>query len=153
MRTSLLALALLLHAGSVLADDSRGGPAATVDAYHAALAAGDAAAAEALLAADAIVLESGGVESRDEYLAGHLAADIEFSRSVAQRRSDVRVVQAGDVAWVSATSRATGEFRGRAIRSTGAELIVLSRSADGWRIRAIHWSSHPSADAPAPGAQ
>jgi ketosteroid isomerase-like protein len=126
------------------------GPAAAVAAYHAALSAGDAAAAEALLAPDAIVLESGFVESRREYLAHHLAADVEFARAVAQTRSDERVVVDGDVAWVSASTRAEGTFRGRSVRSVGAELIVLARSADGWRIRAIHWSSHALKELPTP---
>ena len=153
MRTSIsLVLALLLHAAAAPASDSAAGPAAVAAAYYAALAAGDATAAEALLAEDAIVLESGVVESRAEYIAHHLAADIAFSRAVPQVRSDIHVVLAGDVAWVSARSRATGEFRGRTIRSAGAELIVLSRGADGWRIRAIHWSSHPVVDAPVHGA-
>ncbi|HEU4430074.1 MAG TPA: nuclear transport factor 2 family protein [Myxococcota bacterium] len=141
-RGALLA-AVLLGTGAIgAAGEDAPAPADVVAAFHAALAAGDAAAAEALLAPDAIVLESGHVESRSAYVAGHLAADIEFARAVAAKRSDVRVVQEGDVAWVSASSRAEGSFRGRAIRSRGAELIVLARGAQGWRIRAIHWSSH-----------
>ena len=59
---------------------------ATVTAFHAALAAGDSAAALALLAPDAVVLESGEVETRAEYAAHHLAADIEFSRAVPSQR-------------------------------------------------------------------
>jgi hypothetical protein len=31
-----------------------------------------------------------------------------------------------------------------------AELVVLSRSAGGWRIRAIHWSSRPRSSPGAP---
>jgi ketosteroid isomerase-like protein len=125
-------------------------PAAAVAAFHAALAAGDAASAEALLAQDVVVLESGFLESRADYLAHHLTADIEFARGVAQARSDERVVVDGDVAWVSARMRAEGVLRGRSVRSAGVELIVLARGANGWRIRAIHWSSHPLEEAPAP---
>lgn len=139
-----------------LADPSSD-PAAVVEAFHAALAAGDPGGAEALLAPDAIVLESGYVESRAEYVAHHLAADVEFARAVTQVRSDVRVVSAGDVAWVSARSKADGAMRGRRIHTTGAELMVLTRSGEGWRIRAIHWSSRertaaadPRTSAPGP---
>jgi ketosteroid isomerase-like protein len=117
-------------------------PGAVVESYYGALASGDAAAAEALLAPDAVVLESGYAETRAEYVAHHLAADIEFARAIAQQRDGMRVVTEGDVAWVSATSRADGEFRGKAVKSAGAELIVLSRAEGRWRIRAIHWSSH-----------
>jgi hypothetical protein len=34
-----------------------------------------------------------------------------------------------------------GTFQGRAVDLLGSELMVLSRSPDGWRIRAIGWSS------------
>jgi ketosteroid isomerase-like protein len=150
MRTLLASsFALIALISQARAEESALAPAAVVEAYHAALAAGDAAAAEALLAPDAIVLESGFVESRAEYLAHHLAADLEFARAAASTRGDVRVAQLGDVAWVSATSRAEGELRGRKIRSAGAELIVLSRAGAGWRIRAIHWSSRALKEEPA----
>ena len=116
--------------------------AATVSAYHRALETGDSSAALALLAPDAVVLESGGVEPREEYRAHHLAADIEFARGVPATRSLIRVMVAGDAGWASSTTSSKGTFRGRAIDSAGAELMVLSRGADGqWRIRAIHWSS------------
>jgi ketosteroid isomerase-like protein len=145
-------LVSLIAARAASADDlaASAAPASAVAAYYAALSAGAAAAAEALLAPDAIVLESGFVESRAEYVAQHLAADIEFARAVAQTRSDERVVVDGDVAWVSARTRAEGRLRGRSVRSAGAELIVLARGVDGWRIRAIHWSSHALKEGPAP---
>lgn len=115
--------------------------ASTVERFHRALAAGDSAGALALLAPDATILESGGAESVAEYRSHHLAADIEFARAVREARSPLRVRVRGDAAWVSSTSTAQGEFRGRAVNSAGAELMVLARSADGWRIAAIHWSS------------
>ena len=58
------------------------------------------------------------------------------------------VVVRGDAAWVSSTSSTTGEYRGRQINSRGAELMVLSREPDGWKIRAIHWSSRNLTRAP-----
>ena len=151
----LAALALLLAVLAPFPVPAQAGepdaePAAVVQAFHAALAAGDAQAAAALLASDAVVLESGAIESRAEYLAEHLSEDIAFAQAVAHERSDVRVVRAGAVAWVSARSHSQGTLRGRAVRSAGAELIVLSREAAGWRIRAIHWSARALPDAPAP---
>ena len=118
--------------------------AAVADAvarYHRALADGDSTAALALLAEDALVLESGGVESRAEYRSHHLPADMEFARAVRSERAAGRIVVRGDVAWASSSSTTQGEFRGRPVNSSGAELMVLSREPDGWRIRAIHWSS------------
>lgn len=115
--------------------------AATVDRFHAALAAGDSVAALAILADDVVILESGARESRDDYRAHHLIADIAFARAVPSRRGAMAVQIRGDVAWVTGTSASQGEYRGRPINSTGAELIVLSKEAGGWKIRAIHWSS------------
>lgn len=115
--------------------------AATVQSYHDALARGDSAGAMRLLAPDALILESGGLETRADYQGHHLPGDIAFARAVPSQRAAPSVVVAGDVAWVVGTSKTTGTYRERAINSAGAELMVLSRTADGWRIRAIHWSS------------
>lgn len=110
--------------------------------YGAALAAGDSAAALALLAPDAIVLESGGAETRAEYRSHHLAGDIAYARAVRSEDSPIRVTIVGNAAWAWSTSTTQGEYRGRTINNAGAELMVLSRGTDGgWRIRAIHWSS------------
>lgn len=114
---------------------------ATVERFHAALTAGDSAGAMALLAPDAIILESGGVETREEYRSHHLPGDMAYAKSMKSTRKPIRVTVRGDVAWASSTSTTTGESRGRAVNSAGAELVVLARTAAGWRISAIHWSS------------
>lgn len=110
-------------------------------AFHHALAIGDSAGALGLLAPDAVILESGELETRAEYAAHHLAADIEFSRAVPSERVSTRLRQEGAVAWVASVTTSRGTFRDRPIASQGTELLVLSRTAAGWRIRAIHWSS------------
>lgn len=114
---------------------------ATVKAFHDALARGDSAAALQLLAPDVQVLESGGLETREQYRSHHLPGDMAYARAMPSVRAEETVVVSGDVAWVVGTSRTTGTYRERAINSAGAELVVLSRTAEGWRIRAIHWSS------------
>lgn len=148
MLRSLFAATLLLSAAPLAgqhahghADGDSAAVAAAVDRYHAALASGDSAAALALLSDDAIILESGGQETRAEYRGHHLPGDIEFARAVRSQRGPVRVRVQGDVAWATSTSTTQGEFRGRAINSAGAELMVLVRTPGGWRISAIHWSS------------
>jgi ketosteroid isomerase-like protein len=115
--------------------------ASVVSRYQQALESADSTTALALLTTDAVILESGDVETREEYRAHHLAADIAFARAVKSVRTRVRVVVRGDVAWVASTSTAQGEFRGRGVNSAGAELMVLTRMTDGWKIAAIHWSS------------
>ena len=121
--------------------------AATVERFHAALAAGDSAGALTLIADDAVILESGDRESKSTYAAHHLGEDIAFARAVRSERGPLTVKVSGNVAWVTGLSTAHGEVNGRAINSAGAELIVLARvpgrgASQGWKIRAIHWSSH-----------
>ena len=115
--------------------------AGVVDRFHQALAAGDTAEVLRLLAPDVVIQESGGVETLSEYRSHHLPGDMAFARAVKRDRSPIRVMMNGDVAWATSTSTAVGEYRGRAINSQGAELMVLRREAAGWRIVAIHWSS------------
>lgn len=114
---------------------------AAVDRYHAALASGDSVAVAGLLAPNAVILESGGVETRAQYLGGHLRGDITFAQGVPRERGPITVQVSGDVAWATSTSTTRGEFRGRSINSVTAELMVLVRTGQGWRIAAIHWSS------------
>ena len=113
----------------------------TVQRFHDVIAAGDSLAALALLTDDAVVLESGGLETKAEFRQHHLPADIGFAQSVRVERRVQSLRRRGDVAWVAATTTATGTFRGRAVDSAGAELMVLVRTPAGWRISAIHWSS------------
>ena len=115
---------------------------AAVDGFHDALRRGDAQAAMELLAPDAVILESGSVQTRDEYAREHLAEDIAFAKAIPGTRSNLAIKVVGDVAWTSATSQSVGVFNGHEIDSVGAELVILSRLPQGWRIRAIHWSSH-----------
>ena len=115
--------------------------AAVVNGFHAALSSGDSTTALRLLAPDALILESGGVETRAEYRGHHLPGDIEFARAIRSQRGPIRVRVEGSTAWATSTSTTQGDFRGRAINSAGAELMVLTRTPDGWRIAAVHWSS------------
>ncbi len=91
--------------------------ARVVDAFHSALTAGDSIAAFSLLAEDALILESGGLETLEEYRSHHLQGDIAFAQAVTRERRRVRVEVRGDVAWAVSTSITTGEFRSRQINS------------------------------------
>lgn len=125
----------------VLAQDAEGEIAAVVDAYHAALAAGDSVTALDLLADDVVILESGNMEDKTHYRSGHLAGDMRFARAVPSDRGEMRVQRVGDVAWAWSTSTRTGSIGDRDIDSQGAELMVLQRIDGRWLIKAIHWSS------------
>jgi len=88
-----------------------------------------------------MILESGSIETRDEYRAHHLPADIQFARAVPSTRTVTRVAVQGDVAWLVSSSVTQGQNNGRAVNSAGAELVVLRRTTLGWQISAVHWSS------------
>jgi ketosteroid isomerase-like protein len=118
------------------------GPLSAVRAFHAALAHGDAKAALALLAEDAVILEAGSAQTRDEYAAEHLGEDIAFATAVQTTRANEAVRHEGNLAWATATTHAQGNLNGHKIDSTGVELVVLTKQDGKWRIRAIHWSSH-----------
>lgn len=145
--SSLAVLAALLpsavHAQAAASDSAA--VLAVVEAYHHALGQGDGDGALALLAPDAVIAESGGLETREEYASHHLPGDMAFASAVERTSQPATVRVVGDAAWVMSTSRTTGTFRDREIDSVGAELIVLRREAgSAWRIAAIHWSSRRS---------
>jgi len=129
------------HAAGSVAPEAAGA-ATAVDAFHAALKAGDTAAALTFLVPDVMIFEEGGAErSRDEYASHHLGSDAAFaaaSEAMVTRRSGWAD---GDVAWVTTEGRTTGQFNGRAVDRLTTETMVLKRHADGWRIHHIHWSS------------
>jgi len=137
---ALLACSTLPVAAGAQQSDSAA-VASVIEHFHAALASGDSAAALALLAPDVTVLESGGLETLEEYRSHHLPGDIQFARALPRSRAPIKVTLAGDMAWATSTGVTQGEYRGRAINSNSAELMVLTRSGGGWVIRAIHWSS------------
>jgi ketosteroid isomerase-like protein len=131
---------------SVAADSAA--VAEVVHRFHAALAAGDSVTALQLLRDDAVILESGGTESKQEYRSHHLPSDIAFARAIRPDAGPMRVQVRGDAAWATSTSIVRGTFRDRPVNSQTVELMVLERTAQGWRIAAIHWSSRALRTAP-----
>ena len=116
--------------------------AATVDAFHAALAKGDATAAQALLDDHVQIFEQGWVErSRAEYASHHLESDIKFSSTTTAKRTSRSSGASNDLAYVMSEGTVTGNFNGRAINSVTLETMILRRASAGWRITHIHWSS------------
>ena len=139
MSSRVLLLAASLVGGPLLA---QGAPPAVVAAFHAALTAGDSAAAVSLLDSQVVIFESGGAElSAAEYAGHHLPGDMAFSAGVTRTIEDQQVHTAGDVAWVLTRSRTTGTYRDQPIDVRGVETMVLRRTAEGWRIVHVHWSS------------
>lgn len=130
-----------LTADAVAQSDTEQDVIAVIEAFHAALAKGDSVRALGYLAEDVVILESGGVENKDHYRSGHLAGDMRFAAAVPRKRGDITVRVSGDVAWAHSTSVTQGIMGEREINAQGAELVVLVREGDRWKISAIHWSS------------
>ncbi len=144
---SIARLVVLLIAGANLSlgeepAGESGAVARVLETFHSALTRGDGKAAMDLLASDAVILESGSLETRAEYEAHHLPEDIQFAQTTHSLRSDVRVEIDGNTAWLTSRSLTNGSFEGKPVNSSGVELAILTKTAAGWRIRAIHWSSH-----------
>ena len=114
-----------------------------LEAFYGAMKKGDTAAAMQLIAPDAVFVESGKLETRAEYEANHLPADIQFEKQVTGKRGPMRTTFQGDAAWVIVTTEYDGSFDGRPVSFVSAQLAVLTRNDGNWRIRSIHWSSRP----------
>jgi ketosteroid isomerase-like protein len=138
MRSSLL-LTFLFTSLTLCAQNPE--VAAAVTGFHSAVKSGNAQAAEKLLAADAIFMESGGIETRAEYVTNHLPEDIKFEKGVTSAWKSVQLVVQGDVAWATSTEDITGTFEGTPVNLAVVELMVLSRQNGAWMIRSIAWSS------------
>lgn len=114
---------------------------AVLESFYGAMKTGDTAAAMRVIAPDAVFLESGKLETRAEYEANHLPADIKFESQVTGKRAPMRVTFEGDTAWVIATTEYEGTFEGSPVNFISAQLMVLTRNSGDWLIRTIHWSS------------
>ncbi len=137
-------------------------PAATMDAFHAALKRNDAAAAIRMLAPEAELFEQGFVDrQRSEYEGTHIEADAAFAAATDYRVAERKILWLGDnAACVLTQTRTSGVFGGQAISLLGTETAILVRAGDGWIIQHIHWSAHPgdtdpaaAVGAPAPGVK
>jgi ketosteroid isomerase-like protein len=116
-------------------------PKSVVEAFHAALAAGDSASALDLLHPDVLVFEQGAAEDLQEYRSHHLAADIRFASQTTRHVIEPRAAIRGDVAIYTARTHTVGRVGSRDIDSNGVETMVLTLTDQGWRILHIHWSS------------
>ena len=129
--------------GKPAAGPAAASPLAAVEALQKAMKSGDADAVKSWLAPDVLIYEGGGAErSRDEYAGHHLPADMAFMKSA---RIDVLKRSSGgdgDAAWVTTESRIRGESsKGKPLEVASTETALLRKTAEGWRIVHLHWSS------------
>ena len=143
-KSVLFFLSFALVANATPAQSSRSDSAAAVAAveqFHTALAAGDSAKAMSLLSDDVMIVESGAIQTRADYLGGHLGADMKASAGSKAERTLVKVTVIGDAAYVVSRSLTPPTGTAGSTGSETAELMVVTRTSGAWKIRAVHWSS------------
>jgi len=126
--------------------DSSPAPVAVVEAFHAALKAGDPSGALKLLSVSASIYEQGFIDqTRSDYAGAHIAADAAFAQATELQVLERRIIWLGDnAACVISRSQTRGNFQGHPINLVGTETMVLQRSGNSWNIEHIHWSAHPA---------
>lgn len=112
------------------------------ESFYGGMKAGKPADVMRLIAADAVFLESGNLETRAQYEENHLPADIDFEKVVTGKRGPLSITVEGNTAWVIATTEYKGTFENAPVNFVSTQLMVLSRQQGSWKIRTIHWSSH-----------
>ena len=90
----------MAHSGAACGRSDSAAVVRVATRFHLILSTGDTTGINGLLAPDLRVLEGGTVENRQEYLAHHLAADIEFTKAVKEERTSSSYRCDGNVAWL-----------------------------------------------------
>ena len=140
-------LALVLSGVLVAACGSAESPAsdeagvtAAVKEFQTAMDTGDAPTVMRYIADDALMMEGGTIENRMQYEKDHLPADLEFAKGMKATRMPVQQTVRGDVAWARTSTEFRGTFEGKPLALLSLETMVLTREADGWKIKALHGS-------------
>ena len=113
------------------------------DEFHEALRQRDRDAVIAMLAADALLFETGYVEiSRDAYIKNHFADDADFANVTDYRPLRRRVISDGQNALLLTEASIQGIFGDQRVDLVQAETMVLRRTKTNWEIVHLHWSAH-----------
>lgn len=94
-----------------------------------------------MLTEDVLIIESGAIQTRGEYLGGHLGADMRASKGAKGERTVVKVNVVGDAAYVVSKTVTPPTGAEGSTGSESVELMVVTKTTAGWKIRAVHWSS------------
>lgn len=122
---------------------------AAARAFSAALKNGDRKAALASLSAQASISEDGHTQTRSEYAATHLAADIAFLKDAQITPISFGSNTDGDAAMVGGENeiRATSS-KGKPVALRSRELLRLKHEGAAWKIVDVQWESTPLSPAP-----
>lgn len=116
-------------------------PTEVLDAFHHALEEDKGEAALSFLADNALILEGGHAQSREEYAASHLASDIKFLDAMQAEQLSRNVINGESQVTVITQTHLKGSYQGKDIDIISSETAVLERRDGKWRIIHLHWSS------------
>jgi ketosteroid isomerase-like protein len=115
---------------------------AAIESFYAAMKKADPKAAMAMIAPDAMFVESGRSRLDSSTKRATSPADIDFEKQITGKRSPWRITVNGDTAWGNRVDRIPGDGRWQRRAFVSRQLAVVTRGEDGnWLIRSIHWSS------------
>ena len=125
------------------AQSAQADAARVVDDFLAALSDGRLEAARQSMTPDAVVIANGSVlGTRDGYIDGAAKGDALAMRSVRSRELVHRDARIGaQYGWVVSEKRMLGEGAGQLRAMVVVETVLLAKTASGWKISGIHWSS------------
>lgn len=150
MKKGILTLCLIFTAGILFAQQQDNGKnmstsdkelVQVIDNFRIAIINNNSEKASSLLTDDARILESGGIETKEEYLSHHFHSDGKFLSAMEREVKTQKVISSEKTAWISTVSHVSGTYNDREISINSAELAVLVKTENGWKISAVHWSS------------
>lgn len=112
-----------------------------LDDFRMAIIKNNQEKASSLLTDDARILESGGIETKEEYLSHHFHSDGKFLSAMEREVKTQKVKSTENTAWISTVSYMQGTYNDKDISINSAELAVLVKTDRGWKISSVHWSS------------
>jgi ketosteroid isomerase-like protein len=114
-----------------------------VDGFMAALINNQLEVARQAMTPEAVVIANGTVlGTRDGYIDGAAKADAVAMKSVRSRELLHRDSQVGaQIGWVVSEKRMVGDAAGQMRALVLTETFLLTKTAAGWKISGIHWSS------------
>jgi mono/diheme cytochrome c family protein/ketosteroid isomerase-like protein len=115
--------------------------AAVIDDFQHRLHHGDTKRAAQLLDPSVLIFEGGNAEkSRAEYASHHLGADSDFLKKATVTPLLRKGEANGNLAWIATESEISTQGA-KPLRLIATETMVLEKTAEGWRVAHIHWSS------------
>ena len=109
--------------------------------FHQALQEKKGETALNLLSDDAEIFESGYAETKKEYAAHHLAADIDYASATQDKLLHQTMQCDTTMCVIQRQSETTGSYRKKVVHTINMETAVLKNIDGKWRIQHLHWSS------------